>query len=458
VLFYHPVLVKVLNFIQWIFAQQNFHGLALEATQPQINIDSETPIFAPRVEAMCNSYSNYNFDPENPDNQTNMVFPAFGGASPIPVPGWTYKYSRPQNASNFTFVEIPISGPETPSLGAVLTLPLIENINGTWVQTTENLACSMYSSWIPVDVSYEPTVSDQVSYGIKGSMPDTCLHIPTDPSSERQSINTTIDIEYANAINQPLVFITGNIPAMLAIYQRFVYNDSTYIPNGVIFKAPIPGVNGAVITDDVARRQRAKLVSVVLAGLVTDGLARNVGDGSYPYSAPFFLLPNRTADGELQGRFAFSSATGGLDEPLNTTNIDDTSKWLRLNPTFQRYGYGYHWQGSRTAQFGISVLLVHLVIAVAHITYILREIMWKDRGLPGAWETIPEFFALAVNSGPSEKLKNTCAGISESRTWNEPVAVREASEGHLEMVLGRNQIVQMPMARAGVWYGALPET
>lgn len=444
--------------LQWIFALQNFRGLALEAAQPHINIDYNTKLYAPRVEAICNSYSNYDFDPENPDNQTNMVFPAFGGASPIQVPDWTYKYSRPVNASNFTFVEMPTTGPETPSLGAVLTLPLIENINGTWVQATENLACSMYASWIPVDVWYEPTVNDQVSYGIRESMSDTCLDIPVDPSPGRHSINTTIDIEYANAINAPIDFVTGNIPALLGIYQRFIYNDSTYIPNGVIFKAPIPGVAGVVVTDDVARRQRAKLVSTVLAGVVTDGMARIVGDGSFPYSAPFFLLPNRTADGVLQGRFPFTSATGGEDDPLNTTNIADTEKWLRLSPTFQRYGYGYHWHGSRTTQFGISILLVHLLVAFAHMAYVLRLIMWKDRGLPGAWETIPEFFALAVNSGPSEKLRNTCAGISESRTWNEPVAVRETSEGHLEMVLGRNQMLQMPMVRAGVRYGALPET
>jgi hypothetical protein len=443
---------------QWIFAQQNFHGLALEATQPQINIDLDTQIFAPRVEAMCNSYSNYNFDPENPDNQTSMVFPTFGGASPIQVPDWTYKYSRPQNASNFTFVEIPGAGPETPSLGAVLTLPLIENINGTWLQTTENLACSLYSSWIPADAYYEPTVNDQVSYSIRGAMDNTCLEIPSDPLSGRKSINTTIDIDYASAINQPIAFVTGNTPAMLGIYQCFIFNDSTYIPNGVVFKAPIPGVAGVVVTDDEARRQRAKLVSTVLAGVVTDGLARNVGDGSFPYSAPFFLLPNQTSDGGLQGRFVFTSATGGQDEPLNTTDITDTSKWLRLNPRFQRYGYGYHWHGSRTTQFGISVLLVHLVVAVGHVIYVLREILWRDRGLPRAWETIPEFFALAVNSGPSDQLRNTCAGISDSGTWNKSVAVREATEGHLEMVVGREKIVRMPRAMVGVWYGALPDT
>jgi hypothetical protein len=196
---------------------QNFRGLALEAAQPRINIDYNTKLYAPRVEVICNSYSNHDFDPENPGNQTNMVFPAFGGASPIQVPDWTYKYSRPVNASNFTFVEMPISGSETPSLGAVLTLPLIENINGTWVQAAENLACSMYASWIPVEVWYEPTLNDPVSYGIRGSMSDTCLDIPVYPIPSRQSINSTINLEYANAINASIDFITGNLPALLGM-------------------------------------------------------------------------------------------------------------------------------------------------------------------------------------------------------------------------------------------------
>ena len=405
---------------------------------------------------MCSSYANYHFNPENPDNQTAMFFPTFGSASPIQVPDWTFKYSRPQNASNFTFVEIPRTGPDSPSLGAVLTLPLIEN-NGTWFQTTENLACSIYSSWIPADAWYEPTINDQVSFDIKAPMGDTCLNIPIDSSSGRQSIKTTIDIDYANAINAPIEFVTGPTPALLGMFQRYVYNDSLYIPDGVIFKAPIPGVAGVVVTDNISRKARAKLVSTVLAGVVTDGLARNVGDGSFPFSAPFFLLPNRTADGSLQGRFVFTSATGGQDEPLNTTNIEDTSKWLRLSPSIQRYGYGYHWRGSRTTQFGISVLLIHIVVALAHMAYVLREILAKDRGLPGAWSTIPEFFALAVNSRPSEELRNTCAGIDESKTWSEPAAIREASEGHLEIVLGRHQMIQMPMARGGVRYGALSE-
>ena len=36
--------------------------------------------------------------------------------------------------------------------------------------------------------------------------------------------------------------------------------------------------------------------------------------------------------------------------------------------------------------------------------------------------------------------------------------MREATEGHLEVVVGRHKIVRMPKAKVGMWYGALPDT
>jgi hypothetical protein len=407
---------------------------------------------------MCNSYPNYYFDPTNPDNQTSMTFPTFDNSTVVPVPDWAYKYSRPVNGSNFTFVEIPNTSPplpSLPSLGAVLALPLIEQIDGTWTQATENLACSIYSQWIPVSAWYEPTITDQVSYSITGEITDTCLNIPSSPDSRRKAIDTSIDIDYANAINQPIVFVSGEIPALEAIYQRFIFNESVYIPDGVIFKAPIPGVNGAVVTDDVARKMRAKLVATVLAGVVTDGLARNAGNGEFPYSSSMFLLPNRTADGSLQGRFPVTSATGGEDDSLNTTDPNSPKTWLKINPTFQRYGYGYRWEGSRTTQFGISVLLLHMVVAIMHTVFVLSELLGTNGGIQRSWETIPEMFALMMNSRPSERLQNTCAGIEEDTTWHEKVGIRETSEGHLEMVVGRGEMGRLVPPRVGVAYGTL---
>ena len=188
------------------------------------------------------------------------------------------------------------------------------------------------------------------------------------------------------------------------------------------------------MSDDDARRQRAKLVSTVLAGVVTDGLARNAGDGAFPYSASMFLLPNITTDGFLQGRFPVTSATGGEDDPLNTTNPADEAQWLRLNPAFQRYGYGYRWHENRTTQFGISLLLVHLVIALVYMVFVLCDILGRNGGIPSAWETIPEMFTLAMNSRSIDRIRNSYAGVSDA------AAVRVTSEGYLEIVPGRQEL------------------
>ena len=54
---------------------------------------------------------------------------------------------------------------------------------------------------------------------------------------------------------------TGVLRGVLeAMFQSFIYTDSTYIPDGVIFKSRIPDV-GTVVTDDLARQHRAGVSS-----------------------------------------------------------------------------------------------------------------------------------------------------------------------------------------------------
>ncbi|CZR55385.1 uncharacterized protein PAC_05272 [Phialocephala subalpina] len=445
----------------WVFVQRNMEGMVLKAAQPRITVNAETNTYAPRVEVICNSYPNFSFDPQNPNNQTTMFFPTFGGLAPIPVPDQFYKYTRPLSAQNFTFVAMNKIGPLTPSLGAVLTIPVVAN-NGSYYQSTENIACSIYSQWIPVNIWYEPTVNDQVSYNVAANMNDTCLDIANDANSLRQPINNTIDAVYANAINELISFTQGPVPALLAIYQRYIYNDSLLIPNGIDFRAPIPGVATTNLTigfvlesPEDAQRQRSKLIATVLAGVVGDGLARVAGNGQLPYSGSAFLLPTLSSNGSLLGRFLLSTAIGGLDKPLNATPGSETN-WLRLDLTHTRYGYGYHWWSSRTTQFGISILLIHIVVALVHTVVVISNVTGKHGGLPASPGDMTEMLVLAVNSGSSERLRNTCAGIGRDKTLGETVGVRECGEGHLEFVVGGREVDGGTLPRIGVTYGALP--
>lgn len=416
--------------------------MALKAAQPHITIDPSTEIFAPRVEILCSSYANYQYNASDylntVDLQPNMTFPTFDGTI-IPVPDWTYKYRHGQNASNLTFVSF-VKGDNYPSIGAVITLPIIELLNNTWTQTTENIACSIYSQWIPVTPFYEPTINDVVSYTITSPLGSTCLSMPSS-NSGRKPINTTITKEYANGINQPILFVTGATPAIKGVFDRFINKGSKYVVNGSMFQSPIPALakgGGQVnITDISARRQRSKVIASLLAGAFTDGMARIAGSGAFPFAAPVFLLPERNAS-VLQGRFPFTSAVQGQDEALNTTSTPEEQGWIKLNPTFQRYGYGYLWHGSRTTQFGICVLMVHVLCAVGHMCWLLSGVV-GGRGVVKAWETIPEILALALGSGK--------AMIGEEKVWKDAVAVRETDLGELELVSGRESITGMAIPR-----------
>jgi hypothetical protein len=198
------------------------------------------------------------------------------------------------------------------------------------------------------------------------------------------------------------------------------------------------------------------MISTLLVGVVTDGLARIAGNGIFPYSASMFLTNQTTASGSIVGRFVVSSAHGGDDNALNATQVD-TDEWLRVDPVFSRYCYGYRWTDSRTAQFGIIVLLIHFVLAVSHCAIILYKVLIAKEGLVGSWTTISELLALAMNSTPSPNLQDTCAGVQAAKTWRQPVAVRETYEGHLEMVVGAAAKAQYPLPEAGKVYGHLRE-
>ena len=62
--------------------------------------------------------------------------------------------------------------------------------------------------------------------------------------------------------------------------------------------------------------------------------------------------------------------------------------------------------------------------------------MWS-RQSSSSWESISEMLALAVNSKPTEALRNTSAGIQSLATLKESVRIGCDGE-HLEMIFGEH--------------------
>ncbi|KAI1615976.1 hypothetical protein EDD37DRAFT_646177 [Exophiala viscosa] len=447
----------------WTFAQNNFEGLGLFAAQPKLTLN--TPIYAPKVEVLCDGFDYMNETAVQ--DRSPISFPSFTNKS-LPSEGFVLPYSGLFNDTDFQWVEMP-AGPDNPTLGAVVRVPWIYLDSGntsSYVseQATEIHACSIYAQWIPVDVFYEPRNNDQVSFNVKGPLTDTCLTaVPQDAATHQPIRNMTIHLDYASAMNQLMPFQTDNIPAIPAMLDQTTFEQDDVGPNdgiGYKFKAPFLGsVNGeenANTTFDEIRKTRATMISTLLAGVVTDGLARIGGNGIFPYSAAMFLTNKTDSSGGLVGRFVVTSAEGGEDESLNATSAD-VGNWLRIDPVISRYGYGYRWQGSTTAKFGIVVLLIHLALAVVHTIFILYKVIVMREGLVSSWTTIAELLTLAMNSSPSSRLQNTCAGVEKAKTWRQVVAVRETYPGHLEMVVGPSDKQRHPLPQAGREYGHLVE-
>ncbi|OAP54516.1 hypothetical protein AYL99_10964 [Fonsecaea erecta] len=444
----------------WTFAQDNWEGLALVMAQPKISLPG--PVYAPKVEVMCNGFDYFNVS--EVEARTHVNFPSFTPDRQLPSPEYILPYHSTLNDTTFDWVQMP-AGPGNPAIGAAVRVPWeyieVDDKSQQLRQATEIHACSIYAQWIPVDVFYEPRTSDQVGFNVKGEMTNSCLSLPHEKAAVNQPIkNMTISLDFANAINQNITFVTGDIPAIVAMLQEAVFPDEK-VTDEVLntFRSPFVGSakSGATanLTDAEVRQSRATMISTLLAGVITDGLARIAGNGLFPYSAPMFLT-NQTEDGSLVGRFPVSSAQGGEDTILNAT-VADVRNWPRIDPVFQRYGYGYRWEGSKTVQFGIIVLLIHLAIAAAHSLFLIYKLVIQKEGLVAAWTTVAELITLAMNSSPSPRLQDTCAGVAAAKTWRQVVTVRETYPGHLEMVVGPEEKAKHPRPRAGRLYGHVPE-
>ena len=512
----------------WDWVSSNLDGLALKSAQPRISLDLSVDLFAPRVNVLCRGYE---YIAQTVHNQSGMVFPSINNDPSDPshaVPASAWNISRPLNATDFKFIPLPHS-PDGPSIGAVLFVPFTEEVNGVWQQASETITCSIYAEWAPITAWYEPTTSDQVQFSLLDSNPNSCLDLPlsTPPTATAKSL--TIAPIYAEAINMLINFTgKGNIPAILAMLQNYVV-PSSKVAGGVLLETrEATRTPNNITSNQAARRQRSSFVATLLAMQVTDGLARLAGNGEWPFSTPAFLK-NTTSSSNSTNHNANSTTTHGITAifPQDSTTAGNTvalgpvsptaQGWFALPITLQRYGYGYHWRDNPTVQFGISVLLIHVAMALCHVAYVTWKTGVKGEGLPRAWDSVGEIVAMAYDSGVAagagastavggghgggsggdggggggngrggrgendlsyqgrlpddddgdgtldgrtgrrrdgSAMANTGAGIDEWATWRRVVGVRERGGGRrLGLVFGEGEMGRLGRARTGVAYG-----
>lgn len=104
------------------------------------------------------------------------------------------------------------------------------------------------------------------------------------------------------------------------------------------------------------------------------------------------------------------------------------SNYTQVTFTTTRYGYGWGLRGTSVILANVALLL-HAALCLGHA----MSSIWRRRTFFLA-SSIGEIIALAMNSSPAEKLRNTCAGVIFLNTWKKNVVVREVTDNHLELL------------------------
>ena len=133
----------------------------------------------------------------------------------------------------------------------------------------------------------------------------------------------------------------------------------------------------------------------------------------------------------------------------------DPRSWTELSFDVHRFGYGYAWRQSTTVRFGVSVLLIYLMLTTVFVMYLLYHTLIQRQWISSSWGSVGEIIALAINSTSTDRMQNTCAGIKKSETWRQTISIRETCAGHLELTVGEEK-ERAKMVRIGTRYGTLP--
>jgi hypothetical protein len=248
-------------------------------------------------------------------------------------------------------------------------------------------ACSVDARWLPIDMWINPTQSRYVF----DSYPN-----PLDLTNSLAGKNLShrpldIGIDWAQSLNLNLSESLTSMESLLQIgYANVCESNTEFQLSDQYFES-------------------------TLAFALADGLAR-VGCGSN-----LFILE----DNNFFAAYGESQIDENYDDPAQA--MAALSNWTRLDIVFSRYGYGYG-ISTVTKRFAAAVLLGQAAIALATVAALALS-----KRISSSWSSVGELVALAINSKPTPKLKNTGAGVSRLDTWKEKVMVR-ATDERLQMI------------------------
>ncbi|KAL8756729.1 MAG: hypothetical protein Q9184_004402 [Pyrenodesmia sp. 2 TL-2023] len=257
--------------------------------------------------------------------------------------------------------------------------------------------CTVDAWWVPVRIWIDPKSDNSIH---KDSADIVKIDVSSNPQRLVGARKIAIDPSWAEELNPRL---TGSNETLIEAMIK-----SQLTPLG-----PLPGA------EDTA--------SYLLSLYIADGFSR-VSSETNSWHVPLRRIPTppivgpNAACAVVMCRSNEASCGPNVEEDLAT------SGYKRITFNVRRYAYGWV-LGGLTVRLANVALLLHALLSLGYATCTL----WSGRTFSIAG-SVGEAIALAVNSTPTDKLRNTCAGISSLKTWKKVVVVRETRHDHVELI------------------------
>lgn len=155
------------------------------------------------------------------------------------------------------------------------------------------------------------------------------------------------------------------------------------------------------------------LIEAIVCSVIVDGISRT---GSYRV----FNTSGPTSQWSLASYNPFPDFEKRIlrNEPALILPAVGRENLTKIDASMQISGFSF--KGSLAAYLAMAVLLTHLLMATAHMIYVVHK-----RRTSSSWGSVAELIALSQNSRPAfDVLANTSGGIESRKTFSQMAKIR----------------------------------
>lgn len=268
----------------------------------------------------------------------------------------------------------------------------------------------------------------------------------TPESPSYNAFACTIGASWANDI---MVIVDGNPPraeSNITAWPKTAVKISSEWANLLLSNWPSANDPDTTLLDMLMPQALQESYNKITTEDLLSGLL--VAAMSQTLTAAWSIVGNPDNATTLQEVYSFDA---NLTEIQNGTSqnpwgVSPTNEYrgFRLDADLTSVGLAYSPRGIPT--------IIALVVLFAYSLYVFLSIVYILSICPessSAWDSISELTALAILSTPTDRLRNTSAGIETLSAFREPVNIRATKDNKLEIVFekdGGGMAVESPEA------------